>query len=190
MRRLLHTLTIAAIALSLAGCSSGPAQQPTTTPSSSTAQPSTPENEVAGQSANSPDSGSSKADQLCASQSESSDAEVCVLTGLAVDGNLTFESFTVLKLIDMTIDGSLDATASQEIVITNATVNGNVALSSGGGAVVKDSDINGNISVNNARNLTFVDNAVNGNVECLVSNTHGSRNSITGDVSGDCTELR
>lgn len=79
---------------------------------------------------------------------------------------------------------------SQEIVITNATVNGNVALSSGGGAVVKDSDINGNISVNNARNLTFVDNAVNGNVECLVSNTHGSRNSITGDVSGDCTELR
>ena len=51
MRRLLHTLTIAAIALSLAGCSSGPAQQPTTTPSSSTAQPSTPENEVAGQSA-------------------------------------------------------------------------------------------------------------------------------------------
>lgn len=187
MRRSLRTLIVAAVAgIVLAGCAPAAptATESPTTPSQTQAAPQTT---APADAASEPVS----ADQLCAEESVSDERDVCVLEGVTVTGDLSFESFRVVKLVRASVDGSVSVdAATREVVVTDSKITGDLDATAGENAVVKLSTIGGTLSVTGARSATLVKNTVGADLLCADGvQANGDGNTVAGTVTGTCSRV-
>lgn len=130
-----------------------------------------------------------RAEVLCRGGGESSD-QVCVLKGQQVTGELDFERYRVVKLIDVQISGDVEISGVKEAVVTGSQFGGDLDIESTGGIVVKTSKIAGALELNDAQHATVVKNTVGGDLSCEVRRADGAGNSVSGATTGACRNLR
>jgi hypothetical protein len=123
-----------------------------------------------------------RADDLCAS-GEAQGGNVCVVNGGEVDGDLSFEGYEVVKLIDVTMNGSVAAGGIREMIVTGSSVDADLTITRTQAVVVKLSQIGGSLDISDAQHATLVQNQVGGDLTCDGVRADGDGNQVAGTDS-------
>ena len=182
MGRTSATLLIAGlIGFGLVGCAS-----PDVEPSASDTPPAPSASATASEA---PADGET-AEELCATASDSDDAQVCVLENVTASADLSFTSYRIVKLIGGSFAGAVDISGAQQVTITDAEFASDLTVDATGGAVVKLSTVGGTLSVEGGRNATLVKNTVEGDLLCADGvQANGDGNAVAGTVTGTCSRV-
>lgn len=188
MRRTIGTLFAASLlTIGLAACASSPegteppAAEQTTEQDAPATEQGTELDEQGTEGADSA-APTENADSLCAS-GEAQGGNVCVVTHASVDGDLSFEGYDVVKLIDTTMTGSVAAGGLRELIITGSQIDGDLAITRAQGVVVKVTQIGGSLDVSDAEHATIVRNGIGGDLTCDGVRADGDGNDVEGDDS-------
>lgn len=119
------------------------------------------------------------ADALCAAGEADGD-RACVITGQKTTGDLSFEGYDVVKLIDSSFDGKVAVGGIRELVVTNSTFAGDLTATRTQGVVVKLSRIDGTLTITQAQHATLVKNTVGGDLTCDGVSADGNGNEVAG----------
>ncbi|MFC4138356.1 MULTISPECIES: hypothetical protein [unclassified Microbacterium] len=125
-----------------------------------------------------------RADALCEAGPADDDG-ACIVTGQNVTGDLSFEGYEIVKLIDSAFDGGVTAGGLREIVVTGSKVGGDLSITRTQGVVVKLTEVGGTLDISDAQHATLVKNTVGGDLNCDGVRADGDSNQVTGTTS--CT---
>lgn len=123
-----------------------------------------------------------RADALCTAGSADGD-RACVVTGQKVTGDLSFEGYDIVKLIDSTFDGAVAAGGLRDLVVTGSQVGGDLSITRTQGVVVKLTTVGGTLDISDAQHATLVKNTVGGDLNCDGVRANGTGNEVTGTTS-------
>ncbi|UJP09477.1 hypothetical protein L2X99_13735 [Microbacterium sp. KUDC0406] len=119
------------------------------------------------------------ADALCREGQADGD-DVCVITGRHAEGDLSFEGYEVVKLIDSTVDGAVAAGGLRELVVTGSQIGADLSITRTRGVVVKQTEIGGSLDISDAQHATLVKNTVGGDLNCHDVRADGNGNRVKG----------
>ncbi|MFE6996334.1 hypothetical protein ACFVAE_10280 [Microbacterium sp. NPDC057659] len=123
-----------------------------------------------------------RADALCQAGPAAGD-QACVVTGQKVTGDLSFEGYDVVKLIDSTVDGAVAAGGLRDLVVTGSQIGGDLSITRIQGVVVKLTTVGGTLDISDAQHATLVKNTVGGDLNCDGVRADGTGNQVAGTAS-------
>ncbi|WP_105566143.1 hypothetical protein [Microbacterium halophytorum] len=182
MRRTIGTLFAASLlTIGLVACASSPEdpEAPVTEKDASATEQGAETDEQGTEGAGSA-APTENADELCAS-GEARGGDVCVVTNASVDGDLAFEGYDFVKLIDTRMTGSVAAGGLRELVVTGSSVDGDLTVTRTQGVVVKMTEVGGSLAISEAEHATLVRNEIGGDLTCDGVRADGDGNEVAGD---------
>jgi len=183
MHRALSALFVTGLlALGLAACAApteGETQE-TTAPVPPVVETSGPEMGAAAEAA---EAGAA----LCAGGGETA-ADVCVIERQAAEGDVVFDAYRVVKLVEASFPGTVTISGADQVVVEGTSVGGDLMLTQNAGVVLTDSAIARNATVSGGERATIVANDVAGDLTCDGARVDGRGNDVSG--ANACAGLR